>query len=165
MPLDRGLPVYYYDYMRMRSIHKDVNKIQGRPQTRQRQLLLDIIRETSGHLDARDLFRLAAKKDSFISLATVYRALNLFRQLGLIEEKRLGQARCYYELKKAPQHQHLVCSECGKVIDFVCPLSEIIEKVKAELAFTVTKAEVYMEGYCADCAQKREQKENALKEK
>lgn len=144
--------------MRMRIIRNYDDKMQGYPQTRQRNLLLEIIREANGHIDAKGLFRLASEKDKSISPATVYRNLNLFKKLGLIDEQRLGQSHCYYE-KHLPQHQHLLCSGCGKVIDFDCPLNEIVERVKRENNFTVTKAEVYLEGYCQDCA-KKEVKEN-----
>jgi Fur family ferric uptake transcriptional regulator len=106
----------------MRSIRK-LNEGTGRfLQTKQRRLLLEIIQKKTGHLDARELFKEAASKDSSISLATVYRSLNLFKQMGIIEERRLGKARCYYEIKQPPQHQHLVCKECGAVIEFDCPL-------------------------------------------
>jgi Fur family ferric uptake transcriptional regulator len=132
------------------------HEMQGHPRTRQRHLLLELIREVKGHIDAKELFRLASSKDDSISPATVYRSLNLFKRLGLIDEQRLGQARCYYEVRQSPQHQHLVCSRCGKVIDFACPLSEIVERVKREHNFTVTKAEVYLEGYCSECAQGEE---------
>jgi len=135
--------------------------MQGYTQTKQRQLLLGLIRESEGHLDARELFRLAAGKDSSISPATVYRSLNLFKRLGLIDEKRLGQAHCYYEARHSHQHQHLVCSGCGKVIDFECPLGDMIDKVKREHGFTVTRAEVYLEGCCSQCAIKKERGEDA----
>jgi Fe2+ or Zn2+ uptake regulation protein len=136
----------------MRSNRNYSGEMQGHPQTRQRHLLLKLIREADGHIDAKELFRLAAGQDDSISPATVYRSLNLFKRLGLVDEKRLGQARCYYEIRHSPQHQHLVCSRCGKVIDFVCPVSEMVERVKREHSFTVTKAEVYLEGYCWECA-------------
>ncbi len=152
--IDKTSSIFYDEYMRMR-INRNYNKeMQGHPHTKQRQLLLDLIRETGGHVDAKELFRRASEKDSSISPATVYRSLNLFKQLGLIDEKRLGQARCYYEASHSPQHQHLVCSGCGKVFDFDCPLSEMMEKVKHEHDFTVTRAEVYLEGYCSQCASK-----------
>jgi Fur family transcriptional regulator, ferric uptake regulator len=137
--------------MRMRITRNYSAEMQGRPQTKQRQLLLDILCEATDHMDAMELFRLAADKDESISPATVYRNLNLFKQLGLIDQKRLGQSRCYYEVKHAVQHQHLVCSKCGQVIDFDCPLSEMVDRVKQEKGFTVTKAEVYFEGHCAQC--------------
>ena len=138
----------------MRLILKKDNPIGKHSKTHQRQLLLDIIRRAEGHLDARELLRRAMEQDTAISHATVYRNLNLFRNLGLIESKRFGKAQCYYEVKHAAEHQHLVCRHCGKVIDFSCPLKDILGKVKAEHGFTVTKAEVYLEGYCSDCREK-----------
>ena len=129
--------------------------MQGYPRTRQRQLLLKLIRKAGKHIDARELFKRAAEEDRSISQATVYRSLKLFKELGLVEEKRLGKAQCYYEIKHSPQHQHLVCRECGKVIDFDCPLKETIDRVKQEQGFTVTRAEVYLEGYCADCGRRK----------
>jgi Fur family ferric uptake transcriptional regulator len=159
--VDNARRIDYDTYMRMRINRNNVTEMKGHPQTRQRHLILDLIRTTNGHVDAKSLFKLAVDKDSSISPATVYRSLNLFKQLGLIDEKRLGQARCYYEAKHSPQHQHLVCSECGKVIDFDCPLSEMIEKVNHEHGFIVTRAEVYLEGRCAQCNGNNRQGEHA----
>jgi Fur family transcriptional regulator, ferric uptake regulator len=155
------MAVLYYKYMRMSRNRIYSQGIQGHPQTKQRQLLLELIREAKGHIDAKELFRLAADKDSSISPATVYRSLNLFKEIGLIDQKRLGRAQCYYELKRSSQHQHLVCSRCGKVIDFACPLSEMIEKVRQDHRFVVTKAEVYLEGYCAECADEKDKGEHS----
>jgi Fur family transcriptional regulator, peroxide stress response regulator len=139
-------------YLRMSINRNNINGRQGYPQTKQRSLLLKLIREAKGHIDARELFRLATEQDNSISNATVYRSLNLFKQLGLIDEKRLGQARCSYEIKRANQHQHLVCNGCGKVVNFDCPLGDVVDKVKREQGFTVVKAELYLEGYCPKCA-------------
>jgi Fe2+ or Zn2+ uptake regulation protein len=140
--------------MKMRLNLNNGNEMKAHSRTRQRRLLLDIIRGVEGHIDARELFRRAAEKDDAISNATVYRSLNLFKQLGLIQENRLGKVQCYYEAKRPAEHQHLVCRNCGKIIDFDCPLNELISKVKKEQGFTVTKAEVYLEGYCAFCNEK-----------
>jgi|WetSurMetagenome_2_1015567.scaffolds.fasta_scaffold455438_1 Fe2+ or Zn2+ uptake regulation protein len=139
--------------MRMRIIRNNYVEIHGYPYTRQRQLILELIRRANEHIDAKKLFELAVNQDSCISLATVYRSLSLFKQLGIIDEKRLGQAHCYYEIKHPVQHQHLVCSRCRRVIDFNCPLSEMINNVKQEKGFIVTKAEVYLEGHCSECVE------------
>jgi Fur family ferric uptake transcriptional regulator len=143
--------------MQMRLSRNNENEMQGHPQTKQRQLLLEIIREAEGHIDAKELFKLASDKDDSISHATVYRSLKLFKELGLVDEKRLGLAHCYYEVKGSSQHQHLVCHKCGKVIDFECPLSEMVDKVRREQGFAVTKAEVYLEGYCQSCGDAEEE--------
>ena len=129
--------------------------IQGHPLTPQRRLLLELIRKADGHIDAKELYRRASSKEESISPATVYRTLNLFKRLGLVDERRLGKVRCYYEIKQPVEHQHLVCQGCGKIIEFESPLiRKLVEKVQREHGFNVTKAELYFEGYCPECEEK-----------
>ena len=136
----------------MRNIHKTKIEMKGRSVTAQRQLLLSLIRKTGGHINAKELFRQASRKNESISLATVYRTLQLFKELGLVEERRLGQVYCYYEIKELADHQHLVCRSCGKVIEFESPLlRKLVDNVKRDSGFKTTKIELYMEGYCQQC--------------
>ena len=131
------------------------NQMQGHPLTSQRRLLLKLIRQADGHVDAKELYRRASSKDESISPATIYRSLNLFKQLGLVDERRLGQMRCCYEIKQTPEHQHLVCRGCGKIIEFESPLiRKLVNKVQRNHRFTVTKAELCLEGYCEQCKEK-----------
>jgi Fe2+ or Zn2+ uptake regulation protein len=131
---------------------KQENPIQGHPLTNQRRLLLDLLRNAEGHMDAKELYRRASAKDKSISPATVYRTLNLFKELGLVDEMRLGNIRCYYEMRQSPEHLHLICHGCGKVIESQSPyFQELIKAVQREHSFNVTKAELYLEGYCIDC--------------
>jgi len=123
----------------------------------QRRQLLELLREAEGHIDAKELYRRASARDASISPATVYRSLNLFKELGLIDEMRLGKVRCYYEIKQSPEHQHLVCQGCGKVIEFQNPLvGQLIEAVRQEHGFNVVKVGLYLEGYCRGCEEKGE---------
>lgn len=141
--------------MRLRLNRNQYNQMQGHPLTNQRRLLLELIRKADRHIDAKELYRRASSKDESISPATVYRSLNLFKQLGLVDDRRLGKMRCYYEIKQSPEHQHLVCQGCGKVIEFESPLiRKLVDRVQREHGFNVTKAELYLEGYCPQCGEK-----------
>ena len=132
--------------------HKNNNPIRGHPWTSQRRLLLELLRDAEGHIDAKELYHRASARDESISPATVYRSLNLFKELGLVDEMRLGKVRCYYEIKQSPERQHLVCQGCGKVINFQSPhFQKLIEAVRREHRFNITKAELYLEGYCSEC--------------
>jgi Fe2+ or Zn2+ uptake regulation protein len=136
----------------MRNIRKFKKEIKGRTVTAQRELLLSLIRKAGRHISAKELYRRASSKNQSISLATVYRSLQLFKELGLVEERRLGQVHCYYEMKDLADHQHLVCRSCGKVIEFESPLlQELIDTVQRDHTFDLTKIEVYLEGYCQEC--------------
>lgn len=122
------------------------------PDTWQRRLLLSVMQEAGKHLDAKELYRRASERDARISLATVYRNLRLFKEQGLINERRLGQARCYYEMKRLGEHQHLVCKACGQVIEFESPLiRKLVAEVQRKNNFSVTKVELYLEGHCHKC--------------
>jgi len=123
--------------------------------TAHRQLLLDILREAKGHLDAKELFQEAVKRDPHISLATVYRNLRLFEDLGLVDERRLDKAHCYYEIKSSSEHYHLVCTMCGTVTEFESPaVSQLVDEVQRNSGFAVTRAVLHLEGYCPECKDK-----------
>jgi len=106
-------------------------------------------------MNAKELFQEAAKRDPYISLATVYRNLRLFEELGLVDERRLDRAHCSYEIKTSSEHYHLVCSTCGKIMEFESPaVSQLIEEVQSGSGFSVTRAVIHLEGYCPDCKTK-----------
>ncbi|MBN1625771.1 MAG: transcriptional repressor [Deltaproteobacteria bacterium] len=123
-----------------------------RPLTTQRRLLLRTMQEAGGHIDAKELYRRASEKDESISLATVYRNLRLFEEEGIIEERKLNQGCCCYELKSSGEHQHLVCRGCGKIMEFKSLLvDKLVKEVERKNKFSVSKVEVCIEGYCLKC--------------
>lgn len=145
--------------MRMRNIRNPTLGTKGRPFTSQRRLLLKLIRDANEHLDPKELYRRASNEDKSISLATVYRGLRLFKELGLVDERRLGQVRCYYEIRQSAEHYHLVCQGCGRVTEFGSPLiRKLLDKVEREHGFKVTRAELYLEGYCQQCNEEPQEK-------
>ena len=136
----------------MRNIRNHSSEKTGYPLTAQRRLLLQLMRDAGGHVDAKELYRRASSTDESISLATVYRSLRFFQELGLVEERRLGQSSLHYELRHPAEHQHFVCRDCGKIIEFQNPLlDQLVGTVQAEQGFSVTRAEFYLEGHCPQC--------------
>lgn len=118
--------------------------------TKQRALILDILRQ--GHMDADEVYLLARKKSSRLSLSTVYRTLQKLKELDLIDELHFDENHHHYELKKPIGHHHLVCLLCGKIVEFECLLSaKMKEDVAQQKNFEVTSTEVYMTGYCSQC--------------
>jgi len=140
--------------MKKESNNNQTIQMQGHFLTAQRRLLLELIRNAERHLDAKELYQRARVRDESIGPATVYRTLNLFKELGLVDERKLGKVCCCYELKKSSEHQHLVCQGCGKVIEFQNPhFQKLIKAVQREHGFKITKAELCLEGYCEQCEQ------------
>jgi len=141
----------------MKTILKYFDQVSGCPVTNQRKLLLELIRSAQGHLDADELFRRAKKHKPRISLATVYRNLKLFKELGLIAESNLGEAHSHYEIKGTVEHHHLVCLGCGLVVEFDSPLiTEAKSAIQRERGFEIVTSQLKMEGYCPKCKLKKE---------
>jgi len=124
----------------------------GLRNTAQRALIMNIIRNGTGHLDADEVYRQAKRKQPRLSLSTVYRTLQKLKGLGLIEELHFDEAHHHYEIKPPTEHHHLLCLGCGKVIEFKYPLARLVKKNAIEAKdFEITGSEVRMTGYCANC--------------
>ena len=123
----------------------------GKRITPERLLLLRIIHEHP-HLDAAEIYQLARKENARLSLATVYRTVNLLDQLGLVHTCSLGEDHVHYESQTA-SHYHLVCRNCGKVIEI--PPHEAVERLGERWGFETTSATVELTGYCRQCRKKR----------
>ena len=109
--------------------------------TQQRHLILEIIEWADRHLDADEIYRRARQTSRNISLSTVYRNLQLFKEHGLVKE-----------------HQ-IVCVGCGIVFEFTCPLTEKIKfRLTREKGFEVTDVDVRFMGYCPECQRQLQQK-------
>jgi len=134
---------------------KDLD-VTGMRVTKQRALILEIIRRGRGHLDADEVYRRAREKQPRLSLSTVYRTLQLLKKLGLVEEVHFDEAHHHYEVKPSSKHHHLVCLGCGKVIEFRYPLARYVKrKVPEAQDFEITGAEVRLTGYCSRCRRAR----------
>lgn len=124
----------------------------GRRLTGQRQLLLQLIEEHGGHLDAQELYRLASEQNPRLSLSTVYRTMNLLRDLGLVNEVHLGEEHHHYELRPRSEHFHLVCVGCGRVVEIGGELIDDLKRgVGREYDFELTQSQVELIGLCREC--------------
>jgi Fe2+ or Zn2+ uptake regulation protein len=143
------------DYLR------DAFHASGRRLTSQRRLVLGLLEECGEHLDAETLFVRAKKRDSGISLATVYRTLAVLKEMGLVVEHRLGEEHGHYEAVREEPHYHFICLGCGRVIEFDAPLVGRIEREVSEReGVRVTDAHLRMSGYCAQCQADRKSTRN-----
>jgi len=125
----------------------------GLKRTAQRDLILDIFLRTEEHLSSEDLYRLAQKDDPSIGQTTVYRTLKLLTEAGLAREVRFGDGRTHYEHNyKHQHHDHMICSECGRIIEFFsAELEAIQDAMAAKHRFEVTQHLLRILGVCAEC--------------
>jgi Fur family transcriptional regulator, ferric uptake regulator len=127
--------------------------------TSQRRVLLDLIENTEGHLHASDLLRLAHERDEQMDRATVYRTLSLLKDLGLVEELdllHLDGDEHHYELRDQKDHVHIVCTECGKIIEF---RSEFVKKLETDIrqktGCDVESVRIEVAALCRECRQRQ----------
>jgi len=100
--------------------------------THPRKRILDILEnERDRHLTADDIYRCLIEAREEIGLATVYRVLNQFETAGLVEKHNFESGQAYYELDSGVHHDHMVCVETGKVVEFI---SEEIEAAQKKIA-------------------------------
>jgi Fur family ferric uptake transcriptional regulator len=101
--------------------------------THPRKRILDILEtQRNKHLTADDIYRCLIDANEDIGLATVYRVLNQFESAGLVEKHNFESGQAYYEIDSGEHHDHMVCVETGKVIEFVSAEIEAAQKKIAE---------------------------------
>ena len=134
---------------------------QGLKRTSQRELILDVFLRTEKHLSSEDLYRLVRELDPNIGQTTVYRTLKLLSDAGLAREVRFGDGRTHYEHNyKHQHHDHMICSRCGKIIEFFsAELEAIQDAMAAKHRFEVTQHLLRIIGICAECRRKERESE------
>ncbi len=134
---------------------------QGLKRTAQRDLILDVFLRTEEHLSSEDLYRLVHKEDSSVGQTTVYRTLKLLAEAGLAREVRFGDGLTHYEHNyKHQHHDHMICSNCGKIIEFYsAELEAIQDAMAAKHRFEVEQHLLRIIGICADCRRAKREAE------
>lgn len=133
----------------------------GLRQTSQRRFLIDRVFSEHDHFDADELIdRLPRRgEDNYVSSATVYRTLREFVDAGLLKSFQLD-GRTVYELDYGyPQHDHLYCTRCRKLIEFQSDtLVQMRDDVASEMGFRVTGHRMIIQGVCRECGKNRRKK-------
>ncbi len=116
--------------------------------TKQRELILSILRQTDRHLTADEIFFLAKLKMPSIAMATVYNNLNAMNELGLVRRLHIdGVADCFDKITEP--HNHLLCERCGRITDVRFP--QLSETLESELGMPITDFELTVHYVCPDC--------------
>jgi Fur family ferric uptake transcriptional regulator len=125
----------------------------GLKRTAQRDLILDIFLRTEAHLSSEDLYRLVKQGDPSIGQTTVYRTLKLLAEAGLAREVRFGDGITHYEHNyKHQHHDHMICSECGRIIEFYsAELEALQDAMAAKHRFQINEHLLRIIGVCAEC--------------
>ena len=121
--------------------------------TKQRDIILEIFIAAQKHISAQELYELVKKRSSEIGYATVYRCLNLFVDVGIAKERRFDEERVRYESAIfADHHDHLICTECGAIVEFEDErIERLQDHIASEHGFNVTNHRLELYGTCPKC--------------
>ncbi|HET7584148.1 MAG TPA: Fur family transcriptional regulator [Gemmatimonadaceae bacterium] len=123
------------------------------PVTSQRRAVAEVVLHSDRHLSAEDVERELAARGLRVGTATVYRTLDVLVRSGLAVERDFGEGfRRYEPARGIPQHEHLLCTVCGRVTEFQDERLERMTVLVAEAhGFTRSSHRLVISGVCADC--------------
>lgn len=125
----------------------------GEKLTRQREAVLGVIREREDHPTANDIFEAARQRLPGISYATVYNSLRFLKEAGLVHEIKFGDSASRYD-RETDRHDHALCSQCGKLVDFDLPqAAELMKAAARRSKFKPESVHLTLKGVCPDCCE------------
>lgn len=120
--------------------------------TRQREVVLQVIREAEEHLTANEVFDKAKQLLPGISFATVYNSLRYLKDAGHIAEISFGNGASRFD-SMTSRHDHAICTKCGKLVDMELDLPAELVRMAAEYSkFKPESVELTLRGLCPNCS-------------
>lgn len=121
--------------------------------TKQREVVLQVIRTSENHLTANEVFDEAKRLLPTISFATVYNSLRFLKDAGHIAEIQFGNGASRFD-RKTFRHDHAICSKCGKLVDMELDLPQELVELAANFSkFKPESLELTLRGLCPECSQ------------
>jgi Fur family peroxide stress response transcriptional regulator len=119
--------------------------------TPQRHAILEYLVISDSHPTADEIYKALEHKFPNMSVATVYNNLRVFKKTGLVKELTYGDASSRFDFS-TKRHYHVICSKCGKIVDFFYPGLDEVEELAAQVTgFTVDHHRLEVYGTCPDC--------------
>ena len=124
--------------------------------TPERYAILDAVLQSQGHFDVESLYYRLVTSGVKVSRATVYNTLEILQSCGLVSKYRFAEKTSRYEKSYGkPHHHHLICLDCGDIIEFINErLERIQDEVCTEKEFQVQSSTLQIFGVCSKCTRK-----------
>lgn len=120
--------------------------------TPQRVMILSIVQSSRGHLSAEEIHARVREQYPYVDISTVYRTLELLKELHLVTETNLGHGRAVYELRDAEPHHHAVCRGCGGILDLDHTLLKPLQiALQEQYGFAADIDHFAIFGLCQNC--------------
>ena len=124
----------------------------GHKVTPQRLTIAEVVLNSTEHLTPSAIYKKAHQMDAKIGEVTVYRTLNILTELGLVCQLHTGENTHSYVASPTGHHGHIICSECGKVVNFInCNLQGLEKRLSAETGFAISEHHLNFFGKCREC--------------
>jgi Fur family transcriptional regulator, ferric uptake regulator len=121
--------------------------------TPQRLIVLDAVCEVGGHATIGAIMARVKMLDPTIDLSTIYRALDVWVEVGLVVVSDIGEQGKVYKIAGGSTHHHLICQSCGKVLTIRADeLKPLLDQLQAKYGFVVRADHLSLPGLCRDCA-------------
>ena len=123
--------------------------------TEPRRAVARLVSEQGGHFTANDLVRAANRRRLPVGRATVFRALDLFTELNLVERLDLPDGGHAYVACDSDHHHHVVCSACGRSVDAAdSGIAEVVAKIAERTGYAIASHRLELFGLCPECARR-----------
>jgi Fur family ferric uptake transcriptional regulator len=130
---------------------------EGLNATKQREEILNIFLNSSGHKSLAQIYAQVVKTDPKIGYTTVYRTMKLLTRLGLATQRKFGDSETRYEpASEGTHHDHLICLDCGRIIEFEDQTLEALQNGIAQRhRFKISDHRLELYGRCEECNRKK----------
>jgi Fur family transcriptional regulator, ferric uptake regulator len=119
--------------------------------TSQRRAVLEALEEAQGHPSAEEIYLIVKKKNPRVALGTVYQALSVLEEIGVVGSKHWSESPTRYDLNVEP-HLDIRCARCGEVSEIPgVELGELEEHIRNNTSYEVTRTTMIIEGLCPTC--------------
>ena len=123
--------------------------------TSQRRAVLEALKDFRGHPSAEEVYLVVKKRNPKVALGTVYQALSVLEQIGLIEAKHWSESPVRYDLNTEP-HYDIRCTRCGEVAEIPgIEFEDFAARIRENTPYKVTNASLVIEGLCPHCQAER----------
>ena len=141
------------DNQQLLSQFRDVLRRNGLKFTPQRLAVLEEIIKDRGHRDCEDIYLSLKEMGNHVSRATVYRTLDILVKNGFARKMDLGDGRARFESKvESPHHDHLICTSCGNIIEFLDQdVEDLQEKIAKRYHYKLQRHVHQLFGICKTC--------------
>jgi Fur family ferric uptake transcriptional regulator len=124
--------------------------------TPQRMLVIEALHNADSHISAEEIYQQFHARYPHSNISTVYRTLELMKKLNLVTETNFGEGRVRYHVAEKGHHHHLVCRNCGRIMDLdesvLFPLKDTLLR---DYGFEADLRHLAISGECSDCRKKR----------